>query len=270
MASGDGPDPALRAVPVVRGRHLEVTTLPWGEGQPEIGGCFLTRICSPLHVLPHRAAPPATREWVFSPTSPPDAAGSRRHDVSRGSASGAGGGIMSGMTVKRSTRRVAATRIVTVARRLLDASTLCAISTVSRHGRAHVNTVYFAWSSTFQLVWLSAPEATHSKNLRSNPSAAVAVYDSTQTWGGPDRGIQLVGTARELSSRTATAAEELYAQRFPAYTDTDPAGYRFYRFNPRRLKVFDEQALGGGVFVTALVRRGGDLEWAGTDLYRGS
>lgn len=177
---------------------------------------------------------------------------------------------MSGMTVKRSSRRVAATRITTLARRLLDASTLCAISTVSRPGRAYVNTAYFAWSSTFRLVWLSAPEATHSKNLRSNPSAAVAVYDSTQTWGGPDRGIQLVGTARELSGRTAAEAERLYAQRFPAYTVTHLARYRFYRFDPRRLKIFDEQALGGGVIVTALVRRGGELEWARTDLYRGS
>lgn len=177
---------------------------------------------------------------------------------------------MSGMTVKRSSRRVAATRIMIVACRLLDASMLCAISTVSRDGRAHVSTAYFAWSSTFRLVWLSAPEATHSKNLRSNPSAAVAVYDSTQAWGGPDRGIQLMGAARELSGRTAAEAERLYAQRFPAYTHTVPAGYRFYRFNPRRLKVFDEQALGGGVFVTALVRRGGELEWARTDLHRGS
>lgn len=177
---------------------------------------------------------------------------------------------MSGMTVERSSRRVAATRIMTVACRLLDASTLCAISTVSREGRAYVSTAYFAWSSRFRLVWLSAPEATHSSNLRSNPSAAVAVYDSTQTWGGPDRGIQLVGTAREVSSRTAAEAERLYAQRFPGYAATDPAGYRFYRFDPRRLKVFDEQALGGGVFVTALVRRGGVLEWARTDVYRGS
>ena len=174
------------------------------------------------------------------------------------------------MTVKRSSRRVAAPRIVTVAPCLLDASTLCAISTVSRQGRAYVNTAYFAWSSRFRLVWLSAPEAIHSKNLLSNPSAAVAVYDSTQTWGGSDRGIQLEGTARELSGRPATEAGRLYAQRFPAYTDTDPAGYRFYRFNPRRLKVFDEQALGDGLFVTARVRRGGDLEWARTDLYHRS
>jgi hypothetical protein len=39
--------------------------------------------------------------------------------------------------------------------------------------------------------------------------------------------------------------------------------------DPRRLKVFDEQALGGGVIVTALVRHGANLEWARTDLYRG-
>jgi uncharacterized protein YhbP (UPF0306 family) len=174
------------------------------------------------------------------------------------------------VVVRRSSRRVAATRITALARELLDASTLCAISTVSRRGQAYVNTAYFAWSASFKLVWMSASEATHSRNLSVRRSAAVAVYDSTQTWAEPDRGIQLVGTARELAGRAAADAERLYAERFPAYAGADPAGYHFYhfyRFDPRRLKVFDERALGDGVFVTALVRRG-ELEWARTDLYR--
>jgi uncharacterized protein YhbP (UPF0306 family) len=184
------------------------------------------------------------------------------------SAVAAAGEIMSGMVVRRSTRRVAATRLTTLARELLDASTLCAISTVSRRGQAYVNTAYFAWSAGFKLVWMSAAEATHSRNLSVRPSAAVAVYDSTQTWAEPDRGIQLVGSARELAGRAAADAERLYAERFPAYAGAEPVGYHFYRFDPRRLKLFDERALGSGVFVTALVRRGGELEWARTDLYR--
>ena len=87
-------------------------------------------------------------------------------------------------------------------RRLLDESKLCAIATVSPGARAHVNTAYFAWSPTFDLVWLSAPEARHSRNIRADPSAAVAVYRSTQTWGGSDHGIQLFGRARELRGPT--------------------------------------------------------------------
>jgi hypothetical protein len=42
-----------------------------------------------------------------------------------------------------------ATRIVALARDLLEASPLCAIATVASRDRAHVNTAYFAWSTDF-------------------------------------------------------------------------------------------------------------------------
>jgi hypothetical protein len=53
------------------------------------------------------------------------------------------------MAIERSTRPIAKARLATLARRLLDASTLCAIATVSPGSRAHVNTAYFAWSDGF-------------------------------------------------------------------------------------------------------------------------
>jgi uncharacterized protein YhbP (UPF0306 family) len=164
---------------------------------------------------------------------------------------------------------VAAARIAAVARRLLDASTLCAIASVSPQGRAHVNTAYFAWSEDLQLVWLSERRAGHSRNIRANSAVAIAVYDSSQTWGNPDRGIQLFGEARELEGPPASDAEAVYGRRFPGYRSTDFAGgYAFYGFRPRRIKVFDEPALGGGVFVTARVGSGGALAWEKTEVYR--
>jgi len=151
-------------------------------------------------------------------------------------------------------------------RRLLDQSKLCAIATVSPGARAHVNTAYFAWGPAFEIVWLSAPEAQHSRNIRANPSAAVAVYRSTQTWGGSDHGIQLFGTARELRGRAARMAEQLYAARFRAYK-ADLDAYRFYRLRPSRIKLFDEHALGGATWVTVAVGAGGRLRWVRTESY---
>jgi len=151
-------------------------------------------------------------------------------------------------------------------RRLLDESKLCAIATVSPGTRAHVNTAYFAWGPAFEIVWLSAPEARHSRNIRANPSAALAVYRSTQNWGDSDHGIQLFGTARELRGRDAVVAERLYAARFKAY-EADLDAYRFYRFRPRRIKLFDEHALGGATFVTVAVGAGGRLRWVRTESY---
>src|SRR2546426_6832946 len=171
-----------------------------------------------------------------------------------------------GVSVERSSKHAAASRLAAIARRLLDASTLCAIATVSSGGRAHVNTAYFAWGPEFEIVWLSAPEARHSRNVRANPSVAVAVFRSTQRWGESDRGIQLLGRARELRGRSALEAERLYAKRFKAYVD-DLSAYRFYQLRTSRIKLFDERVLGGATFVTVKVEPMGRLRWEGTETY---
>jgi uncharacterized protein YhbP (UPF0306 family) len=170
------------------------------------------------------------------------------------------------MPVRRIAKHPARSRLVAMTRRLLDQSKLCAIATVAPGARAHINTAYFAWGPSFEIVWLSAPEARHSRNIRANPSCAIAVYRSTQTWGGSDHGIQLFGTARELRGRDAQAAERLYADRFRAYK-ADLDAYRFYRLRPRRIKLFDEHALGGATWVTVSVGTGGRLRWVTTETY---
>jgi uncharacterized protein YhbP (UPF0306 family) len=161
--------------------------------------------------------------------------------------------------IRRSRRRVSATRLRTVAEELLEASTLCAISTVAPSGRAHANTAYFAWAPDLRIVWLSEPRARHSRNLRANPSVAVAVFDSHQTWGKPDRGIQLFGTARPGSD------DSVYAARFSEYEGFE--AYRPYELVPNRVKLFDERALGAATFVTARVTRNGKLTWERTEVY---
>jgi len=171
------------------------------------------------------------------------------------------------MGIRRSRRRVARRRLERVAYQLLDCSTLCAISTVSPRSTAHVNTAYFAWEG-FRLFWLSDPTAAHSRNIRARRTTAVAVYDARGAWGEADRGIQLFGVARELPMRGRAAAERAYSARFPASAGSAVVAYRFYRFDARRVKVFDEAALGSGVFVTARVE-GSGLNWERTEITSG-
>jgi uncharacterized protein YhbP (UPF0306 family) len=174
------------------------------------------------------------------------------------------------MAIELSKRRVAASRMAALAAELLEASPLCAIATIAPGSRAHVNTAYFAWSPDFDIVWMSEPDARHSRNLRANETVAIAVFDSGQTWGEPDRGIQLFGSARDVEGRAVERAQTLYADRFPRFREFDLAAYRFYRFRARRLKLFDERALGTGVFVTANVARARRLTWKRTEVYRAS
>lgn len=171
------------------------------------------------------------------------------------------------MAIKRSKRPIGAARIATTARRLLEASTLCAIATVAPSGRAHINTAYFAWSPEFDLVWMSEPHAKHSRNIHANGTVAIAVHDSSQTWGKPDRGIQLFGAAHRVEGSAADELETLYARRFEGYDRADLIAYHFYLFRPRRLRLFDEQAFGAGVFVTARVASGRRLAWERTEIY---
>ncbi len=161
--------------------------------------------------------------------------------------------------IKRSRRRFSAARLRSIAEQLLEASTLCSISTVSASGRAYVNTAYFAWAPDLRIVWLSEPRAQHSRNLRANSSAAIAVYDSNQTWGKPDRGIQLFGSVRLGED------DSVYAARFRDYEGFD--AYRVYELVPGRMKLFDERALGAATFVIARVGRDGRLTWERTEVY---
>lgn len=156
-------------------------------------------------------------------------------------------------------------RMADAARSLLDASALCAIATVSDDGSAHVNTAYFAFSPELDVVWMSDPDALHSRNIRARGTAAIAVYDSTQLWGRQDRGIQLFGSARELGSDARDAAA-LYGRRFSEFDPGQFGAYRLYAFHPDGIKLFDERELGAGQFVTARVEPEGRLAWQSTEV----
>ena len=148
----------------------------------------------------------------------------------------------------------------------MNASPLCSLATVSPGGRAHINHMYFAWDDSFDVFWASDPDSLHSRNLVRNSSAAVTIYDSRQTWGRPDRGIQLFGTGGVAGGRAAKSAELAYSKRFSSYDPSMSESYPFYRFRPRSLKLFDERALAGGTLVTARVTRNG-LAWLKTEVW---
>jgi uncharacterized protein YhbP (UPF0306 family) len=171
------------------------------------------------------------------------------------------------MAIERTSRPFSATRIARLAHQLLDASTLCAIASVSPGGRAHVNTAYFAYTGDFEIVWISEPRARQSLNLQSSRTASIAVFDSHQTWGGDDRGIQLFGSAAKVVGAAAEGAKSTYARRFPEYVPEENSPYVPYTFRPRRMKLFDETSLGAGVFVTATVSPKGDITWERTEIY---
>ena len=93
----------------------------------------------------------------------------------------------------------------------------------------------------------------------------MTIYDSHQTWGRPDRGIQLFGTAGVTKGRTSQNARRLYSKRFRDY-DAESDDLPAYRFRPRTVKLFDELDLAGGTLVTARVTAKG-LTWLKTEVW---
>ncbi len=169
------------------------------------------------------------------------------------------------MTVERRARRFSSALLERVALRLMNAAPLCALSTVSPGGRAHINHMYFAWSDRFEVFWISDPESVHSRNLGRNSSAAVTIYDSHQTWGLLDRGIQLFGTAGVTAGRADQEARRAYGARFRDY-DAEADDLPVYRFRARTVKLFDERSLAPGTLVTARVSTDG-LVWSKTEVW---
>lgn len=147
-------------------------------------------------------------------------------------------------------------------RRLLDGTALCALATVAPDGRAHVNTVHFCRSDALELFFLSHPNARHSRNLEANAGMAVAVYTSSQEWGGDDEGLQLFGSCAAVGPEEVSEAERLYGRRFARYVawrstvepGTAAGEYRFYRFRPERFQLLSEREYGPALFVRGSVR----------------
>ncbi len=147
--------------------------------------------------------------------------------------------------------------------RMLKDNLLCSMATVTPDHQAHVNTAYFAYSDDLELYFLSHPSSRHCRNLETNPSMAMTVFSSSQTWGGPDQGLQLFGTCELAHSANAAKAAQSYEKRFPAYaswqrglSQNDPGkNYRLYRFLVAKVKVFDERIWGKSLFVEATISR---------------
>lgn len=137
---------------------------------------------------------------------------------------------------------------------ILESNTLCSMSTVTRENKSHISIGYFAYTKKgeLQIFYLSYPGSLHSKNLLSNSSMGITIYDSKQEWGGHDRGIQLIGTCREVKGSLHSRAEAVYGNRFKKYLrwakefakeKGSEFPMRFYRFIPQRMMIVDESVM---------------------------
>jgi nitroimidazol reductase NimA-like FMN-containing flavoprotein (pyridoxamine 5'-phosphate oxidase superfamily) len=122
------------------------------------------------------------------------------------------------------------------ARAIIDANLYLVLATADANGRPWASPVYFAPDGYRSFVWVSRPEARHSRNLTARPEVGIVVFDSSVPIG-TGRGVYVSAEATELAGDERSAAIEIFSRRSlahggNAWTIDDvqpPAALRLFR-----------------------------------------
>lgn len=129
---------------------------------------------------------------------------------------------------------------------ILAANQFMTLATADGDGRPWAAPVWFARAGERDLLWVSRPEARHSRNLATRPELGIVVFDSTVR---PLEGeaAYLEATAVEVGAAGREAALAAYSRRstasgLRAWTEADVTGaaeHRLYRARIERAYLLD-------------------------------
>ena len=80
-----------------------------------------------------------------------------------------------------------------IARSIVDSNRYMTLATADDHGSPWASPVWYAPVDYREFLWVSSPEARHSRNLAARAELAIVIFDSRQTTG---RGEGLYVSAR--------------------------------------------------------------------------
>jgi nitroimidazol reductase NimA-like FMN-containing flavoprotein (pyridoxamine 5'-phosphate oxidase superfamily) len=122
------------------------------------------------------------------------------------------------------------------ARAIIDANLYMVLATADGTGRPWSSPVYFAHDRYAEFLWVSAPEAEHSRNIATRPHVSIVIFDSHAPIG-TGQGVYISATAEQVGSDNLTRGIEAFSQRSighggAAWTVRDvqaESGLRLYR-----------------------------------------
>jgi hypothetical protein len=97
-------------------------------------------------------------------------------------------------------------------RSIVDAALYMALGTADRSGRPWATPVYFAHRGYRELIWVSKPEASHSRNIEARPEVGIVIFDSSVPIG-TGQGVYMSASAAELVGDARHDALAAFAQR---------------------------------------------------------
>ena len=123
-----------------------------------------------------------------------------------------------------------------IARDLIDSVQYMTLATSDESGRPWASPVWFAHEDHRRFLWVSRPEARHSRNIAARPEAGIVIFDSTVPMG-TGQAVYVEATVGLLEGDEEERGIEVFSARSqsnggPAWTPDDvrpPAPLRLYR-----------------------------------------
>jgi pyridoxine/pyridoxamine 5'-phosphate oxidase len=122
------------------------------------------------------------------------------------------------------------------ARRLVDEAMYMTLATADDEGRPWASPLWFAASGYREFLWVSKPDARHSRNLAAQPEVAIVIFDSTVRIGAAEA-VYIEAIAQEVPGPELERAIATYsasstaagAREWTTVDVTAPAALRLYR-----------------------------------------
>jgi pyridoxine/pyridoxamine 5'-phosphate oxidase len=122
------------------------------------------------------------------------------------------------------------------ARQIVDSNVYMTLATADADGRPWPSPVWFAHEGYTHFVWVSKPDARHSRNLAVRPETGIVIFDSSARQGAA-QAVYLEATAAQVGDDEEERWIEVFSARsramgWPAWSVGDvraPAAHRLYR-----------------------------------------
>src|SRR5215210_5017100 len=73
-----------------------------------------------------------------------------------------------------------------LAKRIIDSNTYMTLATADAAGRPWASPLWFAHEDYARFLWVSKPEALHSRNLSARPEVGIVIFDSSAGVGAAE------------------------------------------------------------------------------------
>jgi pyridoxine/pyridoxamine 5'-phosphate oxidase len=141
------------------------------------------------------------------------------------------------------------TDLAALARSIVDDNVYMVLGTADAQGQPWVSPVWFAHDGYREFVWVSAPDAQHSRNIAERDIVSIVIFDSRVKPGSADA-LYVTAFAMELEDDDQDRALEVFnargtAQGLKTWALADvrpPARLRLYRATGFAFSVLDPDA----------------------------